>query len=279
MGPAPSEPVHRAEATTGYAPVNGLDMYYEVHGDGSPLVLLHGAMGTIGSCFGELLPALALRRRVVATELQGHGHTADVDRPLSYEQMAEDVVALLGALDLEAADFVGYSMGGGVALEIAMRHPHMVRRLVVAGGACYDPRGLYPELFEAVSTAIDDLHGSIWHRAYVAVAPRPDAWPALVAKVGELDRTFGGWPAERLLAVTVPTLLVVGDSDIVRPEHVVEMFRLLGGGVPGDIVGLASSQLAILPGTSHEGLLRRVDWLGSMIASFLDPASSNLRMH
>ena len=255
-----------------YVPVNGLDMYYEVHGAGLPLVLLHGAMGTIESCFGALLPTLTETRRVVAVELQGHGHTADVDRPLSYEQMADDTAALLRALDIEVTDFVGYSMGGAVALEIAMRHPELVRRLVYAGGTCYDPQGLYPELLATFeSPPLDELAGSIWHRAYVTVAPDPGAWPALVTKVNELDRAFAGWPAEAIRAVKAPALLIIGDSDIVRPEHTVHMFRLLGGGVVADLVGLPTSQLAILPGTSHVGLLDRVGWLRSMILSFLDP--------
>src|SRR5215468_11991679 len=132
-----ANPARRPDVTSGYVPVNGLDMYYEIHGDGSPLALFHGAMGTIDSCFAKLLPALAATRQVVAVELQGHGHTADVDRPLSYQQMAADAAALLEALGIELADLVGYSMGGAVAVELAMRHPEMVRRLVFAGGTSY----------------------------------------------------------------------------------------------------------------------------------------------
>jgi len=259
--------------SSGYAPVNGLDMYYEVHGAGPPLVLLHGAMGTIASCFARLLPRLAETRRVVAVELQGHGHTADIDRPLSYPQMAADTVALIGALDIGAADLVGYSMGGAVALQIALDRPELARRIVYAGGTCYNPQGLYPELlgqFEA--PPLDELAGSVWHQAYVAVAPDPHAWPSLVTKVNALDRNFVGWPAEEVLALTVPALLVIGDADIVQPEHTVQMFRLLGGGVIGDLAGLPDSQLAILPGTTHVGVLERVDWLYSMISAFLDAA-------
>ena len=252
--------------------VNGLDMYYEIHGDGPPLVLLHGAMGTIDSCFANLLPALARTRKVIAIELQGHGHTLDIDRPLSYQRMAEDTAGLMRALDIDVADFVGYSLGGGVALELAMRHPRLVRRLVFAGGTGYDPEGLYPEMrrqFEA--PAPDELAGSPWHRAYLDVAPDPDAWPTLVAKVNELDQTFTGWQAADVQSLAMPVLLMIGDSDIVRPEHTMQMFRLLGGGVAGDLAGLPASQLAVLPATSHVGLLERVDWLQSMIIDFLDP--------
>ena len=266
--PAPN-PAHRSGATTGYLPVNGLDMYYEIHGDGSPLVLLHGAMGTIDSCFGDLLPALAATRQVVAIEQQGHGHTADVDRPLSYQQMAADTAALLQALGIEMADLVGYSMGGGVVLQMAMQHPGMVRRVVFAGGASYRRDGLYPEILGEPESGADDLIDSAWHQAYVRVAPDPGGWRVLVAKTGELDRTFAGWTDEEVQAVTTPMLLIIGDSDIVRPEHTMTMFRLLGGGVIGDLAGLPASQLAVLPGTSHVGLLDRVDWLQSMILEFL----------
>ena len=264
-----TSPAPRPGATSGYLPVNGLDMYYEIHGGGSPLALMHGAMGTIDSCFADLLPALAATRQVVAIELQGHGHTADVDRPLSYQQMAADAAALLEALGIGMADLVGYSMGGAVALELAMRHPRLVRRVVYAGGTSYRRDGLYPEMLEEPDSAADDLTGSVWHEAYVRVAPDPGRWPDLVAKNVELDRTFAGWPDEDIQALTAPALLIIGDSDIVRPEHTMKMFRLLGGGVIGDIAGLPASQLAVLPGTSHVGLLDRVGWLQSMILEFL----------
>src|SRR5262249_913955 len=250
-------------------PVNGLDMYYEIHGDGSPLALLHGAMGTIDSCFADLLPALAVTRQVIAIELQGHGHTADVDRPLSYQQMAADAAALLEALGIELADLVGYSMGGAVALQMAMQHPRRARRVVFAGGTSYRRDGLYPEMLEEPESAADDLTDSAWHRAYVRVAPDPGRWPVLVAKNSELDRTFAGWPDEDIRAMTTPMLLIIGDSDIVRPEHTMKMFRLLGGGVVGDLAGLPASRLAVLPGSSHVRSLDRVDWLQSMILEFL----------
>jgi pimeloyl-ACP methyl ester carboxylesterase len=250
-------------------PVNGLNMYYEIHGDGAPLALLHGAMGTIDSCFANLLPALAAARQVVAIELQGHGHTADVDRPLSYRQMAADAAGLLEALGIGTADLVGYSLGGAVALELAMQQPRLVRRLVFAGGTSYRPGGLYPEALADPESGADDLTGSVWHQAYLRVAPDPSAWPVLVAKNNQLDRTFAGWPDQALQGLAAPVLLIIGDSDIVRPEHTMKMFRLLGGGVVGDIAGLPASQFAVLPGTSHVGLLDRVDWLQSMILEFL----------
>jgi pimeloyl-ACP methyl ester carboxylesterase len=258
---------------SGYVDVGALELYYERHGAGVPLVLLHGAMGTIESCFAGLLPALAASFEVIAVELQGHGHTRDVDRPMTYEGMAGDVVALLDALDVGRAHFVGYSMGGGVALQLALDHPDRVDHLVFAGGAAFDSAALYPEL-AAMFESFDphELDATPWHEAYRRVAPDPDAWISLVLKVNELDREGASWPKDRLAASTVPTLLIIGDADLVQPEHTVEMFRLLGGGVPGDLVGLPRSQLAVLPGTTHVGMLERVDWLQSMILGFLAPA-------
>jgi pimeloyl-ACP methyl ester carboxylesterase len=256
--------------SSGYVDVGVLDLYYERHGEGPLLVLLHGAFGTIESCFAGLLPALARDFDVVAVEMQGHGRTRDVARPLSYEDMAGDTAALLDALDIPRAHLVGYSMGGAVGLQLALDRPELVDHLVFAGGAAFDSSGVYPELiagFESFDP--HELDGSRWHEAYRRVAPDPDAWTSLVVKVNELDRAGHSWPRERIAGMQAPTLLINGDADIVRPEHVVEMFRLLGGGVPGDLVGLPRSQLALLPGTTHEGLLDRVDWLSSMILAFL----------
>jgi pimeloyl-ACP methyl ester carboxylesterase len=250
--------------------VGALELYYERHGEGPPLVLIHGAFGTIESCFAGLLPELARHFDVVAVEMQGHGRTRDVARPFSYEDMAADTAALLDALDISRAHIVGYSMGGAVGLQLALDRPELVDRLVFAGGASFDPDGEYPEL-QASFESFDphQLDGSRWHEAHRRVAPDPDAWTSLVVKLNELDRSGHSWSREQLAGVRTPTLLINGDADIVRPEHVVEMFRLLGGGVPGGLVELPPSQLALLPGTSHEGVLDRVDWLSSMILAFL----------
>jgi pimeloyl-ACP methyl ester carboxylesterase len=258
--------------SSGYVEVGGLDIYYERHGDGAPLVLLHGAFGTIESCFAGLLPALASHFEVIAVELQGHGRTRDVARPLTYEGMAGDTAALLEALDITRAHFVGYSMGGAVALQLALDRPELIDHLVFAGGAAFDASGVYAEL-DAAFESFDphELDGTRWHEAYCRVAPDPDAWTSLLLKVNQLDRARVSWPRDRLGALQVPTLLIIGDADIVRPEHTVEMFRLLGGGVPGDLVESPQAQLAVLPGTSHEGMLARVDWLSSMIVAFLMP--------
>jgi pimeloyl-ACP methyl ester carboxylesterase len=268
---------------SGYAPVNGLEMYYEIHGSGPPLVLLHGNLSTIGTSFGKVLPQLASTRRVIAVEQQGHGHTADIDRPFTLAQWARDTTALLRQLKIEQADFFGYSSGGAVALEIALRSPALVRKLVWAGGTSYRRDGLYPELSAAgEAMKSEDLDGSPFQQAYTRVAPHPEQWHRLVAKIADLDRTIEGWQSETIASLKPPTLLIIGDSDIVRPEHVVEMFRLLGGGVVGDLVGLPRSQLAVLPGTTHVTLVDRAEWLASMILSFLDapmPETLETEMH
>jgi pimeloyl-ACP methyl ester carboxylesterase len=268
-----------APVVSGYVPVNGLEMYYEIHGSGQPLVLLHGNLSTIGTTFGKVLPTLSTTRRVIAVEQQGHGHTADIDRPFSIGQWAHDTTALLRHLEIEQADFFGYSSGGAVALEIALHSPALVRKLVWAGGTSYRRDGLYSELLtsgEAMKP--EDLDGSPFQQAYASVAPHPENWHRLVAKIADLDRATDGWPSEVISGLKPPTLLIIGDSDIVRPEHVVEMFRLLGGGVVSDLVGLPRSQLAVLPGTTHVTLVDRAEWLSSMTLAFLEaPVGDNQR--
>jgi pimeloyl-ACP methyl ester carboxylesterase len=263
-----------ARGAGSYAEVNGLEMYYEIHGTGRPLVLLHGAYMTI-EAMGEVVPELARTRQVIAVELQGHGRTADIDRPLSYEQMADDTAALLRHLGIEQADIFGFSMGGGVALQVAIRHPEIVRKLVVAS-ASYTSDGMHPELLEMIPTITPDVFaGSPIEEEYLRTAPNPDDFPTLVAKLKQLDMEPFAWPPEDIRGIAAPTLLIIGDSDAIRLEHAVEMFRLLGGGVMGDLVGLPKSQLAVLPGTTHfvppgSGVLDRADWPLSMTGEFLD---------
>jgi pimeloyl-ACP methyl ester carboxylesterase len=261
----------KTPARTGYAPVNGLKMYYEIHGTGQPLVLLHGAFSAIGTSFGALLPELAKTRQVIAFDLQAHGHTADIDRPLSLEQMADDVAAALRHLGIERADIFGYSMGAAVALHIVIRHPAVVRKLVLAS-VSYNLDGIHPGLMEGLADMKPEMmYGSPWHEEYTKIAPHPENFATLFAKKTEMDRRIQNLPAEAIRAIKAPTLLIIGDSDLVRPEHAVEMFRLLGGGVFGDTpAGLPNSQLAILPGTSHVTVVYRADLLLSMIPAFLD---------
>jgi pimeloyl-ACP methyl ester carboxylesterase len=181
-----------------YANVNGLRMYYELHGPETsrPLVLLHGAFSNIDSDFGKMLPTLANTRRVIAVELQAHGRTADVDRRLTYEAMADDVAALLGQMRVTNADFLGYSMGGAVGVQVAIRHPALARRVVFFGGPAYSPDGVVPELlaFEKTMTA-EQMSGTPWHQAYLKIAPRPQDFPKLVERIKELDLNWRGFLA------------------------------------------------------------------------------------
>lgn len=254
-----------------YAMVNGLRMYYEVRGRGGvPLVLMHGAFSNIATDFGKMLPALSKNRMVIAIEAQGHGHTPDTDSALTYESMADRVAELLRQLRVERADFMGYSMGGGTALYLAVRHPTLVRKMIYIGGAAYRPDGFYPELMEGEEKmTAKDLAGTPWQKAYARIAPNPQDWPKLVDKIKRLDLDWKGLRDDDLRAIKSPALLIVGDADVVRPEHVAQMYRFLGGGVPGDIVGLPRSQLAVLPGTTHVTIITKTDWLLSMITPFL----------
>ena len=264
--PAVSTP----ELTSGYAPVNGLEMYYEIHGTGQPLVLLHGAFSAIGTSFGELLPELAKTRQVIGLELQAHGRTADIDRPMSLEQMADDTAAAIRHLGIERADLFGYSMGASVALQVALRHPEVVRKLVLAS-VTFNMSGVHPGLMDGFADMTADMMvGSPWHDEYLRIAPKPDNFATLFAKKTQMDQATQDVPAEAIQAIKAPTLIVIGDSDLVRPEHAVEMFRLLGGGVFGDMSGLPTSQLAVLPGTTHVTLVQRADLLLAIIPPFLD---------
>jgi pimeloyl-ACP methyl ester carboxylesterase len=259
---------------TGYAPVNGLEMYYEIHGSGEPLMLLHGAYGSI-DLWGPILAPLAERRQVIAVEQQAHGHTADMDRPLSYEQMTEDTAALMRHLRIAHADVFGYSMGGNIGLQLAMRHPELVRKLV-AISANYRSDGYYPELLELIQTISPEVFaGSPLEDSYLRNAPDPDNWPVLIDKLKQLDAQEFAWPDEEIRSIAAPTLLVMGDSDAMRPEHMVELFRLLGGGVPGDLTGLPKSQLAVLPGATHVSLVTdQADLLLAVTTAFLDAPMS-----
>jgi pimeloyl-ACP methyl ester carboxylesterase len=263
---------------TGYAPIGDLNMYYEIHGRGRPLVLLHGAYMTI-DLMGPIVPELAKTRQVIAVELQGHGRTADIDRPLTYEQMADDTATLVRALELGAVDAFGYSMGGGAALQLAIRHPDVVRKLIVAS-ASYASDAMYPVALEMLPSITPELFaGSPIEEAYLRTAPNPGDFPKLVEKLTQLDTTPFAWPEEDVAGIAAPTLIVLGDSDGIRLEHAVQLFRLLGGGVMGDLEGLPKSQLAVLPGTSHYappgfGLLDRSDWLVALFAPFLDAPMS-----
>ena len=248
---------------SGYAPVNGLKMYYEIHGTAKggdpPLVLLHGGGSTIDTSFGKVLPSFATARQVIAFEQQGHGHTADiVDRPYSFEQSADDAAALLRYLKIERADFFGYSNGGNIALQIAIRHPVLVRKLIVAS-AMFKRDGLYPGFWESMRHATLESMPTELREAYLRVAPHPEQLTMFHDKCARRMLEFKDWRVQDIQAIEAPTMVMVADGDIVRPEHAMEMFRLL-----------PHAQLAVLPGTDHMTLVQRTDWQVSMIEAFLD---------
>src|SRR5262245_36926421 len=255
----------------GYVSVNGLNMYYEIHGTGQPLVLIHGAFSAIGTSFGKLLPELAKNRQVIGFELQAHGHTADIDRPLNLESMADDVAVAIQQLGLQRADIFGYSMGAFVALQVVIRHPKVVRKLVLAS-VSYTQSGIHPGLMEGLGNMTPEMmYGSPWHEEYLKIAPHPEHFARLFAKKTEMDRQTQDLSDENIREIKSPTLLIIGDSDLIRPEHAVEMFRLLGGGIFGDTpAGLPNSRLAVLPGTSHVTVVYQADLLLAMIPPFLD---------
>jgi len=261
------------EAKSGYAPINGLNLYYEIHGSGLPLVLLHGGLGVI-DMFSSLLPALAETRQVIGVELQAHGHTEDIDRPLHFELLADDVAALIRHLGFPKADLMGYSLGGGVALQTAIRHPVVARKLILVSAPCKRD-GWYPEVLAGMaamnSEAAKAMVGSPPHTAYLNSAPHPEDFPKLVEKTRELLGQDYDWSAE-VAALNTPTLIVAGDADSVQTAHLVEMFGLLGGGQKDggwDGSGMSNSRLAILPGTTHFTILEQAA-LVPMVTTFLE---------
>jgi pimeloyl-ACP methyl ester carboxylesterase len=253
----------------GLAPVNGLQMYYEIHGEGEPLVLVHGAYAS-SSMWGPILERLAQKHRVIALDMQGHGQTGDIDRPLRYETMADDVAALMDHFGIASADIFGYSMGAGVGLQFALRHPEKVRRQVLASGS-FRHDGMYPEVLAGISQVTPEVFaGSPMEALYMAEAPNPADWPVLIEKLKDLDAQEFIWPEDEIRAISSPTFLILGDGDVVTPEHAVEMFRLFGGGVPADLTGLPKSRLAILPATTHVTVAsEQPERLVGMIEDFL----------
>lgn len=248
--------------------INGMQMYYEVTGEGEPLVVLHGAYMNIPS-MGAIIPKLAETYRVYALEFQGHGRTTDIDRPITYMNLADDVAAFMDAVGLASADVFGYSMGAAAGLQLAIRHPAKVRKLVAASVA-FDAKGWQPAFIAFLPQMTPDmLMGMPFVDEYRRLAPNPDGFRALAEKLIALEHEPMAWEAE-VKALKTPVLLIAGDGDVVTLEHTVEMFRLLGGGVMGDMgQPLPASRLAILPATSHTAVITQVELLHGLIAPFL----------
>jgi pimeloyl-ACP methyl ester carboxylesterase len=262
-----------------YADVNGINLYYETHGTGRPLILLHGGLGS-GEMFGPLLPALAAGHQVIAVDLQGHGRTADIDRPLSIETMADDIAALIGHLGLDRPDVMGYSLGGGVAMLTAIRHPEVVGRLV-AVSANIRRSAIYPEMLaqqgQVGPDAVEFMKDTPMYQLYQRVAPHPEDFGRLLGKIGaamavDFDYT------EEVRGLNVPTLIVAADADMAPPSHYVEVFALLDGGQrDGGWMGEGRPKgghaLAILPGLTHYNIFAS-PLLAAAALSFLDAPSA-----
>jgi pimeloyl-ACP methyl ester carboxylesterase len=243
-----------------YAEVNGINLYFETHGTGQPLILLHGGLGS-GEMFGPTLTELAQQHQVIAVDLQGHGRTADIDRPIDIRLMADDIAALIDHLRLDKPDVVGYSLGGGVALFTAVKYPDKVRRLVVASAhARRDaiPPEMLAQQAQVNAAAAEFLKDTPMYELYQRVAPRPEDFPRLLDKVGESMAQDYDY-TEDVRSLQVPTLLVAADADMAPPSHYVEMFKLLDGGLrDGGWMGEGRPKgghaLAILPGLTHYNL-------------------------
>jgi pimeloyl-ACP methyl ester carboxylesterase len=258
-------------AETGYAPLGDLRMYYEIHGEGgTPLLLLHGGLFNIDLQFGALIPDLAAGRRVIATDFQAHGRTNDVDRPLTSAGLAEDVLGLLRHLGVGPVDVFGFSVGGGVAIHLAVKHPEVVRKLVVSS-VSFHPDGDRGQNAEAVGEmTVDMIAGTPMEQDYLAKSPDPDALQGLLDKLGKYDEGFPGWSDDDIAGIAAPTLITVGDCDMVKLEHAVQFLRLRGGDVNGDFDGVPASQLAVFPGTTHFSGLARSALVLDVVTHFLD---------
>ena len=263
----------KTNAAGHYADVNGIKLYYEVQGTGRPLILLHGGLGAI-EMFGPNLPALAKGRKVIAVDLQGHGRTADIDRPLSVELMADDIAALIKYLKLERPDIMGYSLGAGVALQTAIRHPEVVGKLVLVS-TIFKRSGYYPEILQQQgqvnAAAAESMKQTPMYQLYSSIAPRLQDWPRLLEKIGDAMKKDYDFSSQ-IPGIKATTLVVAGDADIFPPAHAVELFGLLGGGKrdPGwDGSGRPKSQLAILPGLTHYTIFN-APALAAVVIPFLD---------
>jgi pimeloyl-ACP methyl ester carboxylesterase len=257
----------------GLTRVNGIELAYQVFGQGDPLILLHGGFGSV-EMFGDNVAALAAGRQVIGVDLQSHGRSPATDRPMRFDTMADDIAALIRHLGLAKADVMGFSLGGGVALRTAVQHPDVVDRLVLVSTP-FKRSGWYPEMTAAMDAMGPDvapmMRRTPFGDAYAAIAPRVDDWPILVSQVTDLLHHDYDWTAEAR-AIATPTMLVMGDADGLPPRHAVEFFELLGGGQRDsswDRSGMTEHRLAVLPGVTHYDINVRPE-LATTVAGFLD---------
>ncbi len=251
----------------GYAPVNGINMYYEVQGNGQPLLLLHGAYMTIEGPMREFAKELSKTHRVILAEFQAHGRSTDNNRDITYENLADDAAALLKYLNIDSADVMGYSMGAGTALQLAIRHPRLVKKMACVS-VSYSDEGLQPAFKPLVPTITPQLfEGTIFKRQYDSLAPDKTHFPILVAKLKKLDMTPFNWEKE-YAKIKKPLLLVFGDCDMTTIEHITQMVRKQGGNLPGDLGPMPRVQLAVLPATTHLGILSKINFINLLTQEF-----------
>jgi pimeloyl-ACP methyl ester carboxylesterase len=262
-----------AAPETGYTPVNGLQLYYELHGSGgTPLLLLHGGLFDIDQQFGELLPSLSANRRVIAMDFQAHGRTNDIDRPLGTADLASDVIGLLQHLGVPKVEVFGFSVGAAVALHLAIKNPELIRKAVISS-VSFHPSGDRDENAEMVGEMkVEMIAGTPMEAAYLAKSPHPDLehLQVLLNKLGGYDKGTEGWSDDDIRGIAAPTLITVGDNDAVKLEHAVRFAQLRGSDVNGDFVGVPASQLAVFPGTTHFSGIARTDLVRDVVLTFLD---------
>lgn len=258
----------RSEPAGDRVKVNGMEMYYEVSGEGDPLIVLHGAYMNIPS-MGAIIPKLAETHKVYAIEFQGHGRTTDIDRPITYPNLADDVAAFMDAVKIEKADVFGYSMGAAAGLQLAIRHPEKVNKLAAASVA-YDAEGWQPAFKAFIpQMSVEMFVNMPFAEDYRKLAANPDGFPELVRKLIALEKEPMAWEAD-VRALKTPVLIITGDADVATLEHSVALFRLLGGGVMGDMgKPLPASRLAVLPATSHTAVISQPELLHAFVEPFL----------
>jgi pimeloyl-ACP methyl ester carboxylesterase len=244
-----------AQSNGKYAQVNGLKMYYEIHGKGFPLVLIHGGGSTIETTFGRILPILAKSHQVIAVEMQAHGHTADIDRPLSFSQDADDIAALLKYLNISKADIFGFSNGASTTLEVAIRHPQIVNKIIVAS-TMYKKEGAYPWLWEMMKNPTFEGMPQAYKDAFLKINPDKQALHSMYARDVARMQSFPDMKEEDIKGIKAPTLIIAGNKDVVRPEHVVEMYQQM-----------QAAQLLILPG-GHGDYIGEVTTVKPEVATY-----------
>ena len=262
------DPTKEKETIGETASVNGLKLYYEIHGTGKPLIVLHGGVGA-SEMFEPILPLLVENRQVIPVHLQAHGRTLDIDRPLNFQTMADDMAGLIKHLDLENADMMGYSLGGGVALQTAIRHPEAIRKLVLVSTP-FKRQGFYPEVLEGMNQMGPEAAKYMKESPLSQLYPNAD-WPVLFTKIGTLLRQDYDW-SKGVAGIKAPVMLAYADADAIRPAHIVEFYNLLGGGMKDagmDGSARPTARLAIVPGMTHYNIITS-STLACFVTEFLD---------